>query len=273
MTTDNKLLLKGVTLVYPRLDRTYRFDEGENKTVPCKATDDGATYGTRFSFSEHEAKALYKKMLPFWLEHKKSTWPEKLPRPFDVEEDANGNDMYIGRTQLKGAYDGEKTNPPRIFDANNVLISKEDFILTGGSTVNLGVTMVAFKMPTAYGVSLRINAVQVLKLAPMTITSPFDVEEGYDQNADEDGEGSPFGVGSDTDDDDDDMPEPEETAAAKKKRVAAEKRAAKKAEAEAALAEAADEGDDDDEPVVTKGKQKAAATSGGLDSVIDEWDD
>jgi len=263
MATDNKLVLKGVKLVYPRLNRTYRFDDDENKTVPCKPTDDGAAYETRFSFSEHEAKALYKKMKPFWLENKKATWPEKLELPFDAEEDADGNEIYVGRTQLKGAYDGEATQPPRIFDANNVLIGKEDFVLTGGSTVNLGVTMVAFKMPTAYGVSLRINAVQVIKLAPMTITSPFDVEEGYDQNADDNGEGSPFGEDAD-DDAEDDMPAPKP-----KRKAAAEKKApAKKKEEEAAAEE------EDDEPVVTtKGKKKAAAASGGLDSVIDAWDD
>jgi hypothetical protein len=256
-SVDNKLLLLGVEALYPRINRTYRFDATENRTVPCAPTDNNACYELRFKFSEPEAKALYKKMKAYWLANKKDEWPDKLPLPFEVSEDDEG--VYIGKARKKGAYDAELTTPPAVYDAGNNLIKDKDFLLTTGSIINIGVTMVPYLMPSSYGVSLRLNAVQVLKLEPMVFTSPFDATEGYiasDDNEDE--EDNPFKDKVADDEDDDEMPAP------KPKKKPAKKKASK----------AKDESDD--EVVVSKKKKRKAtdaAEEEGLGDIIEKWDD
>ena len=36
MLTPNQVLFENVTAQYPRINQTYRFDNMENKTVPCR---------------------------------------------------------------------------------------------------------------------------------------------------------------------------------------------------------------------------------------------
>jgi len=51
-------------------------------------------------------------------------------------------------------------------------------MLTTGSTVNVAVEMIAFKMAST-GVSLRVRGVQVLKYLPYKPASPFDEADGF----------------------------------------------------------------------------------------------
>ena len=53
--------------------------------------------------------------------------------------------------------------------------------------VNVAVSFVPYSTSTGAGVSLRINAVQVLKYQPMASTSPFSATDGYVAE-----EGNPF---------------------------------------------------------------------------------
>lgn len=51
-------------------------------------------------------------------------------------------------------------------------------MLTTGSTVNIAVEMIPFKMATT-GVSLRLRGVQVLKYLPYKPASPFEEADGF----------------------------------------------------------------------------------------------
>ena len=53
-----------------------------------------------------------------------------------------------------------------------------DFQLTTGSTINVALELVPYKMSSC-GVSLRLRGVQVIDYAPMQVASPFEVEEGF----------------------------------------------------------------------------------------------
>ena len=44
-------LLKGVEALYPRIDKTYRWDNAKNKSVPCDATEKGAEFSLSFVMS------------------------------------------------------------------------------------------------------------------------------------------------------------------------------------------------------------------------------
>ena len=69
----------------------------------------------------------------------------------------------------------------------------DDFQLTSGSTVNINVELVPYKMSNS-GVSLRLRAVQVVSLAEMAEANPFGEVDGYSAKTEDD---NPFGESED----------------------------------------------------------------------------
>ena len=95
----------------------------------------------------------------------------------------NDAGMYVGKAKLKAAYGKETTNKPAQFDAKTNKLP-EDFRLTTGSTVNLAVIFVPYHMRD-HGVSLRLKAVQVVKLAEQReAANPFGEVDGFDAKDD-----------------------------------------------------------------------------------------
>ena len=197
-------IIKNVEALYPHLDQPYKFDSKAGKrgqSVPCDAADDGAGYELNFNMNKDQAKALYKVMQDAYVNHKgrDKSWPDKLDMPF--EKSKNDTDLFVGKARLKAMYGTQATKPPAQYDAKNQPL-ESGFKLTTGSTVNIAVELVPYKM-AATGVSLRLRGVQVLKYLPYKPPSPFDAEEGF--SADENS-GSPF-----ESNDGDDMFESEDT--------------------------------------------------------------
>jgi len=171
-------IVMNATARYPRLNRTYKFDSGEMKSVPCDPMDDGAAYEMQFVMTEDEAKKLHQLCMTVWAEAKakdpKKNWPDQPANlPYKKTDDG-----IIGKAKLKGAYGTEKTQPPRQVDAKKNSMP-DDFMLTTGSTVNVAVTLVPYNTGSVNGVSLRLRAVQVLELAEMQQSDPFAVADGY----------------------------------------------------------------------------------------------
>jgi hypothetical protein len=188
MATNNQYVIKNVEALYPRINKTYRFDSSENRSVPCEPLEDGARYEIKFRMSKEAAKALYVEMAQAYAGKKEASWPDKFDNPFTKEEDGT----YVFKAGLKGAYGKDLTFKPIQYDAKGAKLP-EDFLLTTGSTVNVAVTFTPYNMREA-GVSLRLRAVQVIKYVPMTAASPFDaVEGGFEFAAEE----NPFEVVTD----------------------------------------------------------------------------
>tara|TARA_Y100000361_G_C11161206_1_gene347463 strand:- start:3306 stop:4565 length:1260 start_codon:yes stop_codon:yes gene_type:complete len=182
---NTSYLLKNVTARYPRLDQPYRFDNkaGANgQTVPCDAMEDGAKYEMEFVMDGAQAKKLYGAMATAYKAAKDKSWDDKLDMPFKKQEDKS----YIGKCNLKAAYNGRATGGPAQFDADNKRMDA-DFQLTTGSTINVALELVPYKMSSC-GVSLRLRGVQVIDYAPMQVASPFEVEEGFTQDGNSDAE-------------------------------------------------------------------------------------
>ena len=174
--------IENVTAMYPRIDKTYRFDNTENHSVPCDPLDDGAAYELSFTMGKDQAKQLFVAMSEAYDEKREDKWPAKLEMPFKKNDDG----MYVGKAKLKGAYGKDVTRKPLQYDAKANKLP-DDFQLTSGSTVNVAVVFVPYNMRD-HGVSLRISAVQVVKLAEAKGPSnPFDAVDGYDSK-----EGNPF---------------------------------------------------------------------------------
>jgi hypothetical protein len=215
-------LLKGVEALYPKLDKPYRFDNAENRSVPCAATDDGAEYIVNLKVPYAIALPLRKAMAEAYNERKEAKWP-KFEDNFGTPLEGSIKDkdaVFALKARIKAAYNGEPTRKPRQFDAQNNELG-EGFQLTTGSIINVSVTFVPYSAKLGHGVSLRLAAVQVLKLAAANITSPFEKEDGFvSDNA------SPFTSSEEvedaefteaTDDDSEEWDEPEEPKKVKKK--------------------------------------------------------
>lgn len=178
-------LINNVEILYPRINQCYRFDNSENKSVPCDPFEDGAKYETKFRMTKEQAKELYSSMAKAYAERKEKSWPEKLDMPFEKDEDGK----YIGKAVLKGAYGKDATAKPKQYDAKSKELP-EDFKLTTGSVGNIAVVFVPYNMRDN-GVSLRLKAVQVTKYQePKGAASPFDVVDGFELDVDD----NPFEV-------------------------------------------------------------------------------
>ena len=123
-TNDDRYMITRVKALYPRINQTYKFDSSAGKkgqSVPCDALDDGAKYELSFLLDESAAKELYAPMAKAYLASPKrdNTWHETLPLPFkkEVDEDGEETGNFIGKTTLRGNYDGElTTKPAQTFD-------------------------------------------------------------------------------------------------------------------------------------------------------------
>ena len=180
MSTEQHVVSNAIA-IYPKIDRTYRFDTAENRSVPCDPLDDGAEYTLQFKADEGTAKALYTYMKTLYNEKKKSNWPD-IKNPFKRTEDG----MFQYKASLKGAYNGEKTNKPAQYDAKTQKLP-DDFQLTSDSVINIAVVGVPYSASMGAGVSLRLRGVQVIKLAERQSVSPFSSTDGFDVN-----ESNPF---------------------------------------------------------------------------------
>jgi|TARA_R100000479_G_scaffold152393_1_gene88265 hypothetical protein len=184
--TNSSYVIQNVEALWPRINKPYRFDNAENRTVPCDPFDDNAKYEIKFRMTKDQAKELYKGMSAAYDARKEKSWPEKVEMPFTKDDDG----MYTYKASLKGAYGKEATLKPVQYDSKGVKLP-DDFLLTTGSTVNVAVVFVPYNMREA-GISLRLKAVQVIKYVPMETSSPFSaVDGGFEFKAEDD---NPFEV-------------------------------------------------------------------------------
>ena len=116
--------INDVEALWPKINRTYKFDSAEQRSIPCNATDAGAEYNMQFRMSKDQAKALYEAMGRAYAEKKEGSWPAKLPFPFKKDEDGT----YTHKTKLKGAYGTDPTRKPMQVDSKGVV--------EGGYTAN-----------------------------------------------------------------------------------------------------------------------------------------
>ena len=206
-------LIENVTAQYPRINQTYRFDNTENRSVPCDPLDDGAAYELQFLMDKEQAKTLYKAMAIAYKEKREDKWPEKLDMPFKKNDDG----MYVGKAKLKGAYGKDVTNKPQQYDARNTKLP-DDFKLTTGSTINVAVVFQPYNGAMGNGVSLRLRAVQVIKYAEPMDNNPFATTDGFTH-----GDASPFDQNISDDGDDVFEEEPAPKKIVKKKAAPKEK--------------------------------------------------
>ena len=180
--SNGDVLFEGVKALYPRINRTYKFDSVDNKTVPCDAMDDGAAYETSFELTKAEAIEMHKQCMAVFKEaasaDTKRKWKDK-PQYLPYREPAEEGQPFVGKAKLKGAYGNEKTKPPVQKDAEKNALP-DGFQLTSGSTVNVWGKLFAYNTGAVSGVSLRLKGVQVLELLEREGgDDPFSATTGF----------------------------------------------------------------------------------------------
>ena len=166
-------IIENVEALWPKIDRTYAFDQKVQRSMPCDARAQNAEFSIQFRMNAATAKALFAEMKTSYEANRDAKWAEKLANPF-VKDD---NGTYTHKAVLKGAYKGEVTTKPLQVDSQGSMLP-ENFQLTTGSTVNVAVQLVPYDFGGKQNVSLRLKAVQVIKYIPMEKHNPFGAVDG-----------------------------------------------------------------------------------------------
>jgi hypothetical protein len=173
MTLADTYIIENIEALWPKIDQTYAFDKKANRSMPCGPRDTNAEFSIQFRMDQPTAKALFKAMSAAYQANREDKWAEKLANPF-VKDD---NGTYTHKATLKGSYNGQTTNKPAQYDSQGNTLP-DDFQLTTGSTVNVAVKLVPYDFGGSQSVSLRLNAVQVIKYVPMERSNPFGTVDG-----------------------------------------------------------------------------------------------
>lgn len=179
MANYEQYIIRNVTVLHPRIDQTYIWDDDKGRSVPCDPSTPDAIYRTDFIMSEEVAKELWDAMVEAYEDHVttlkaggESGWPEEFEFPFVEQEDGT----FRHKAKKKGMYRNGLATPPIHYDAE--LNELEGFKLTHESVVNLAVGFVPYKLAGG-GVSLRLDFVQVLEQKPARKRNPFQKEKGF----------------------------------------------------------------------------------------------
>ena len=213
-------VVNNVEAIYPRINRPYRYDQKAGKTMPCEAHEDGAEFRLQFRMDRKQAGALYKTMHQAYNATKASNWPDKFEPPFKDE----GDGYFTFNAKIKAQYNNQITRPIAHMDSKAQALP-EGFELTHGSTVNIACVLIPYNTPQAgTGVSLRLSAVQVLKLAEPQGYNPFsEIEGGFTLQQNQD---NPFVADeeiAETPEEEDPFAEPEEKPKVKSRKKKAPK--------------------------------------------------
>ena len=215
-TPNLTYIVEDVEALWPKINRPYRFDNKEKRSVPCDATDDQAKYEIDFRMNKGQARDLWKAMSGAYTNQKQESWPEKIKNPFKKDEESG---TFTFKSKLAAAYNGEATPAPAQYDAKNKQLD-ESFELTTGSTVNVAVVFVPYSIDKERtGVSLRLKGVQVTNYVPRKSISPFKAVDGF--TSDDSSDDNPFEeVVADTASEEEDILEVEEPKKMSKKSAA-----------------------------------------------------
>lgn len=160
-----KVLAKNVTLQYPKLHQTHRFNTATQRSEPCAPTASNAAWSVAFDMTDADAKVLFNQLKDHYAASR--TGNSKLPQfktVFGAKrlKDKDGN--LTGMTQFTAKRNGTKKNgdrnePPTVIDGAKQPMTKLDF--WGGSVGTVRAWAVAVVDPDgAGGISLILDAVQ-----------------------------------------------------------------------------------------------------------------
>jgi len=161
-----KVLAKNVTLQYPKLNQTYRFNTAKQASEPCAPTAANAAWSVGFEMTKDQARPLFEQMKAHYEACRSRN--TKLP-PFKTVfgmkklKDEHGNETGMVQFLAKRngvKRDGQPNKAPTVIDGQKQPLADLNF--WGGSKGTVRAWAVAVVDPDgAGGISLLLDAVQV----------------------------------------------------------------------------------------------------------------
>lgn len=170
-----QFVIKGVKLVYPKINHTYRYnpDAGENgRSEPCPPTAQGAAWSIGWEMPMADARALHAQLKA----HYGACRPKnpKLPafsKVFGMKKLEDGQTVQFRAKRMGTKKDGMPNSPPKVVNGQKERLEDLDFWSGSVGSVMVNAFPTMDKEKTG-GVSLILNAVQV--------TQPIYGSDGLD---------------------------------------------------------------------------------------------
>lgn len=155
--------LENVDALWPKIDKPYKFDAAQNRSVPADVTDPDARYELHIVVSQEKATELAKKMREAFNgsdKTKDKTWAVSSLADIPGFKEDEG----VWRVKLQKKTYADATSKPRQFMQDGTPAAA-DFQLTTGSKIHVMIRIAPWAYAGKTGVTLRPEGVMVVELA------------------------------------------------------------------------------------------------------------
>ena len=161
-----KFVFENVVLLWPRLERPYRWDPARKESVPCQPNAQGAAFSTGWKMPIEQAED-FKRRMSLHYEACKMRRPE-LPEFTGIfgAKVMDGDDAGMVKFVAKKAAmssDGEEKKPPAVIDVYHQHLANREIWTNSVASVKTFGFPAEDPKTGAGGISLMLSAVQVLE--------------------------------------------------------------------------------------------------------------
>lgn len=156
-----KVLAKNVTLQYPKLSQTYRFNTQKQASEPCAPTASNAAWSVAFEMTKEEARPLYEQLKAHYdaCRARNSKMPQ-FKTVFGMKKNEETGTVTFTAKRNGMKKDGTANKAPTVIDGQKQPLA--DLNIWGGSKGTVRAWAVAVVDPDgAGGISLLLDACQV----------------------------------------------------------------------------------------------------------------
>lgn len=156
-----KVLAKNVTLQYPKLNQTYRFNTQKQASEPCAPTASNAAWSVAFEMTKEEARPLYEQLKSHYdaCRARNSKMPQ-FKTVFGMKKNEETGTVTFTAKRNGMKKDGTANKAPTVIDGQKQPLA--DLNIWGGSKGTVRAWAVAVISPDGEGgISLLLDAVQV----------------------------------------------------------------------------------------------------------------
>lgn len=157
----HKVLAKNVTLQYPKLNQTYRYNTQKQASEPCAQTASNAAWSIGFEMPKDQAKALYEDLRAHYeaCRSRNSKMPA-FKTIFGMKKNEEKGTVSFSAKRNGMKKDGSPNKAPTVIDGQKQPLA--DLAFWGGSKGTVRAWAVAVVDPEGNGgISLLLDAVQV----------------------------------------------------------------------------------------------------------------
>lgn len=156
-TDFKQFMIRDVEFLYPRLNKTYKYNTAEKRQEECNPRVQGAAYSLGWIMSKDDARSLFEELKA----HHAACGKTDFKTVFGMKSRDDGTVLFSAkRNGVNGK--GEENSPPTVIDGAKQLL--ENTAIWGGSKGNLRVVAYPTTDPDGVnGISLLLDTVQVVE--------------------------------------------------------------------------------------------------------------